>query len=84
MNYNRDIPGQYVLISNKFWYFGQDAILLPEEFLYLTDIARGYRITEDDLQIESYMEWLASLPQSGYIGHPYMFRKEFKRYTGKH
>ena len=84
LNYNRDIPGQYVLISNKFWYYGQDAILLPEECIFLADVTRGYRVTEDRAQIESFVEWITSLPQTGYIDRPYMFNKEFKRYAGKY
>ena len=42
LNYSRDLPGQYVLISNYFWYFGQNAISLPEELLFLADVVRGY------------------------------------------
>jgi hypothetical protein len=83
LNYNRDLPGKYVLISNKFWYYGQEAILLPENFLFLTDVARGYRVIKEKTQIESFIRWLASLSQSEYIGRPYMFRKEFERYAGK-
>ena len=82
-NYNRDIPGQYVLISNRFWYFGQNAILLPEELLFLADVARGYRVLENESQIASFVEWLVSSSQSGYLGQPYMFRKIFERYAGE-
>jgi len=84
LNYNRDIPGQYVLISNKFWYYGQDAISLPEECKFLADVGRGYKITEDRTQVDTFIEWISSLPQVGYRGHPYMFNKEFKRYAGKY
>jgi len=84
LNYNIDLPGKYVLISNRFWYYGQDAVLLPEEFLFLANVARGYRVTKDKPQINLFVEWLESLSQSGYIGRPYMFRKEFERYAGKY
>lgn len=83
LNYNRDIPGKYVLISNRFWYYGQDAILLPEKFLLLANVTRGYKVFEDENQIGLFAEWLESLPQSGCIGRPYMFRKEFVRYVGE-
>lgn len=83
LNYNRDLPGKYVLISNHFWYFGQNAILLPEDLLFLADVARGYRVIEDETQINSFVEWLVSSSQSGYLGQPYMFGKNFVRYAGE-
>lgn len=83
-NYKRDLPGLYVLISNKYWYYGQDAILLPEEFISFADVRRGYKVIDDVACIESFAEWLESLPQSGYIGRPNMFSKKFTRYDGEH
>ena len=83
LNYNRDVPGKYVLISNRFWYYGEDAILLPEEFLVFANVKRNYRKFDDEVQIGKFVNWLLSLPQSGYIGRPYMFRKEFARYAGE-
>lgn len=84
LNYMRDIPGQYVLVSNRFWYYGQNAILIPKKFLFLADVVRGYKIFNDTTQIGSFIKWLESLPQSGYIGRPYMFAEKFKRYAGEH
>ena len=82
-NYIRDIPGQYVLVSNRFWYYGENATLIPEKFLFLANVVRMHRVFYDTAQIESFIEWLESLPQSGYIGRPYMFAEKFKRYAGE-
>lgn len=83
LNYNRDLKGEFVLISRKFWYFGEDAIQLPDEFLLLANVKRGYIKCQDKELIKQFSDWLFSLPQSGCIGKPYMFNKEFLRYSGK-
>jgi hypothetical protein len=83
LNYNRDMPGKYVLISNHFWYFGQNAIVLPEELIFLADVKRYHKVIENEAQINTVVYWLASLSQSGYLGQPYMFRKAFERYKGE-
>ena len=83
LNYDRDLPGQYVLISKDYWYFGEDAISIPQQFLSLANIARGYRKFDNEEFIQSFYNWLLSLPQFGYIGKPYLFNGEFKRYSGK-
>ena len=83
LNYDRDLPGQYVLISKDYWYFGEDAISIPQQFLSLANIARGYRKFDNEEFIQSFYNWLLSLPQFGYIGKPYLFNGDFKRYSGK-
>lgn len=83
LNYERDLPGKFVLISNNFWYFGEDAPSIPHDFLSLANIAIGYKINKDGEFIKRFSDWLVTLPQTGYIGKPYMFNKEFTRYSGK-
>ena len=82
LNYKRDIPGEYVLISKEFWYFGSDAILIPENLLQIANVGRGYKVIRDDFLISGVIEWLRSFSQTGYIGRPYMFDKDFVRYSG--
>jgi len=52
--------------------------------LFLANVTRGHKVNEDKMQIESFVEWISSLPQTGYIGRPYLFSKEFERYAGKY
>lgn len=83
LNYNRDLPGEFVLLAKDFWYFGRDAISIPSDFLLLTKVARGYKISKDKEYIHKFSGWIHSLPESGYIGKPHMFNKEFMRYSGR-
>jgi hypothetical protein len=83
LNYDRDLPGKYVLVAKDYWYFGEAAIPLPSEFLSLADVERGFKVCEDKEFIEGFSNWLLTLPEAGYIGMPHMFNKDFKRYSGK-
>jgi hypothetical protein len=83
LNYNRDLQCQYVLISNKYWYFGVEAIDIPKEFLSITNVKRFHKINNDKDFIYEFSVWLLALPKSGYIAKPCLFKKKFMRYSGK-
>lgn len=83
LNYSRDVPGEYILAAEEFWYWGSDAIKLPPQFLCLAKIGIGHITINDPLFIQSFLTWLRSLDDSGYIGDPNMFSKPFQRYNGK-
>ena len=40
---SKEKPGDHVLVSTKFYYFGNNAIDLPEELRYIIIKGRGYR-----------------------------------------
>lgn len=82
-NYNRDVPGKYVLISDEFWYWGSNPINIPQDFLDITDVRRLHRLIKDVGFIEDFLGWLDSLDDHGYINNPYKFVKPFNRYNGK-
>ncbi|MEN6462528.1 MAG: hypothetical protein ABFC94_14325 [Syntrophomonas sp.] len=82
LNYNKDLSGKYVLISNKYWYFGEDAPPLPLDFLDFAKVIRNHKSIKDENLIINFESWLLSLPERGYIGRPYFFWKPFERYSG--
>ena len=47
LNYNRDVPGENVLISNNYWYWGREAIKIPSQLLKLAAVKRGHRVFEN-------------------------------------
>ena len=84
LNYDRDIKGEYVLVSNKFWYFGADGPEIP--IIFAKEIIKqgiGHKIIDDDSLIESFISWLEMNYEEGYVGEPYEFKKDFERYNGK-
>lgn len=83
LNYSRDVPGKCVLVAEEFWYWGRDAINLPPQFLRLANIGIGHITINDPSFIQSFLTWLRNMQDSGYIGTPNMFSKQFQRYDGK-
>ena len=82
-NFNRDIPGEFVLVANQFWYWGSNPIDIPCEFIRITNVKRQHIVVYDTSFIDSFLSWLYSLDENGYINKPYMFSRSFERYNGK-
>ncbi len=82
-NYNRDVPGQYVLISQEYWYWGGVGIDIPTEFLCLANVTRNHIVIEDVGFIITFLSWLRSLDDSKVIEFPYYFSQPFMRYKGE-
>lgn len=57
-----DLSGQKVLIGDRFWYFGREALTLPEGLRFLI-IGRGHRSTFTAEQIRATQQWIESLDQ---------------------
>ncbi len=84
LNYTRDINGENVLVSEHFWYFGEYPPQIPGELVEdIVKAGRSYRKVTDNNVIENFITWLSSTHTSGFIGVPFLFRNNFKRYDGK-
>jgi hypothetical protein len=82
-NLNRDTKKDCVLISRQYWYWGQDAVLVPDKLQKLVKKGIGYnKNTESSLE-NKLEEWLYSFDVNGYIGRPAKFSGGFERYNGK-
>lgn len=67
----RDISGRNVLVSSDFYYFGCDAISIPEQFLSLTATGRGHKRSDDIALISRFWNWVkSSAARRGRIGVP--------------
>lgn len=81
-NLIRDTRVNRVLISTKYWYFGENAITLPEEYNNLIPYWRNYKKfdTETGRRLE---QFLKKNYQSGILGRPQKWiNNEFERYLG--
>lgn len=83
LNYLKDIPGKYVLVAEEFWYWGEKAIKLPDQFLGLAKVGQGHITKSDPAFVQSFLSWLRGMENHGYIGNPHNFSKPFQRYNGK-
>lgn len=82
-NYDRDLPGRYVLISKNYWYWGRNAIDIPYDFINLIKQGIGQKKVDNVELINAFSNWIHALPDNGYIGKPINFSGSFKRYNGK-
>lgn len=82
-NYNRDVPGKYVLASNHFWYWGGHPIIVPKEFVSITYVKRQHIVIDNQKFIDDFLSWVYSFEEYGYICKPHMFSRSFERYDGK-
>lgn len=72
-HYKRDIDGKYVLLSSTFYYFGDNAPLIPDEFDYIYEVARSlkYRdLIDDDEKIQKFIDWINDNYEIGIHGDP--------------
>lgn len=68
-----DVSGKYVLICERFYYFGDNAPKLPKELAYIGDTGnpRAIRYTDlDDAKIQAFTDWLAANYEMGIHGDP--------------
>lgn len=67
----KDCSGLHVLLSERFWYFGQDSVPLPNHLLHLVHSTQGHAVDinrrQDD--VANLRAWLASWP-IGRLGEP--------------
>jgi hypothetical protein len=67
----RDVSGQNVLVSSEFYYFGGDAIRIPDEFRRVVATTQGHKNTYDLDLITRFWQWIeGTAPNRGRIGLP--------------
>ena len=73
-NRKRDLKGRNALISREFYYFGRDAIKIPDRFRSLIARTQGHKNTNDTRLITGFWKWIsADAPKLGRIGLPFDF-----------
>lgn len=71
--WNADVSGKNVLICKEFWYFGDKAPDIPNEFLSFICQGRGMKHSKDQDKddVENFMLWLKrEYPEQGLLGKP--------------
>jgi len=71
-NMQRDLSGERVLISMRFWYFGASAVPLPADLSFAI-VGRGQRSKFAEEQIQAFRGFLSTLPP-GIHGPPAMWK----------
>jgi hypothetical protein len=66
-NAERDLSGEYALLSEHSCYFGDKAIDLPPDLRPVAQNRQGHRVTLNDPYVDSFVQWiegLVSLPSA--------------------
>jgi Nucleotide modification associated domain 2 len=71
-NRSRDLSGKNALLSNHFFYFGDQPIPLPKHLRGMVLQGRGHRSQSNEPFIERFLEWLYDLGKKPNVlhGHP--------------
>lgn len=80
INLKRDTGSNNVLIGTKYWYFGKDAVEIPDELMAIVPNGRGDK--KDTEHEEALIEWVEKFKEKGFIGEPAQFSGGFQRYGG--
>ena len=84
INLNRDTKTNQVLIATEYYYFGNNAISLPQEFESLIFKGRNYKICRDECLVERFIEYIRRNFEQGINGIPYSRKSgAFIHYGGK-
>ncbi len=83
-NLYKDTSEDAVLISEKFWYFGNNAPELPSNLDSLKHQSRGHKIAKDQNIIIRLIDWLENNFEEGINGRPFSLigKKSFLRFAG--
>lgn len=69
------MSGRFVLLSDHFFYFGDQPIALPEELLGIVKQGQGHRSDDNAEYVDDFVNWIHSLGYSPatLIGMPQMW-----------
>lgn len=70
-NIDTDLRGQNVLISKDFYYFGRNAVALPEHLQNICHNTQGHRSNANTPHFQDFVRWIRDhFPTSGQLGWP--------------
>ena len=78
----RDLSGKNVLLSDQFYYFGENPILLPQQLQRLVKKNQGHKIIDDSSLVLQFEEWITVFKMGAHSDPQLRFRTILKM-TGK-
>lgn len=69
---DRDLRGVNVLLSTDYYYFGENAVIIPQHLTRLIKKNQGHLKIEDAELIEQFEIWIRSFEQNKLYGNPQM------------
>jgi hypothetical protein len=72
-NKKTDLSGKNTLLSDHFYYFGKNAIAMPDRFSVLVRNLIGHEICEDSEIISDFEKWISQFEANKLYGDPQLF-----------
>ncbi len=69
-NRSTDVSGRFVLLSNHFFYFGDQPIALPEALQKIVRQGQGHRSDKNEEYIDAFVDWIESLKSQYPLNEP--------------
>ena len=72
-HWKRDVSGKNVLLSKRFFYFGENCPAIPDEFRYIDNDTRSIKfkdLVDEDKKINAFVTWLETTFGQGIHGDP--------------
>lgn len=73
---DHDLSGIYVLISDHYFYFGRNAILIQNKFTEIIKKGPSHKCNFDDNVVEEFLEWIENNYKTGIHGDPHDFEQK--------
>lgn len=77
-NRKRDLGGQCALISKEFYYFGEEARLIPKELKELIKKSQGHLKIEKPVLVEKFIRWIKKFKKNNIYANPQL-KYKFER-----
>lgn len=71
-NRKRDLSGVSSLLSNHFYYFGEEARPLPNELKQIIKTNQGHRKIENELIVKEFENWISQFDKNKIYANPQM------------
>ena len=88
-NMKRDLSGEFVLLSDHFYYFGSKTVPLPNHLLKIVKQGQGHKSKSNAPYLEKFIEWITTFKKqkNKVNSNPYGLRlfekEEYKSTCGK-
>jgi len=73
-----DISGKNVLIGREFYYFGWDAVEIPDRFRSIIKKGPGHKCNFSEKLVKDFINWLKKNHRRGRNNLPFHFKKGYR------
>lgn len=77
---DHDLSGYYVLVSNRFYYFGKKSVKIPAKYSSIVKKGPGHKSNFNQEFIDSFLEWLQTNFKEGIHAPPLEYESKCSQF----